>query len=238
MFRSTSLWTLGVLGLLALSMRSSPDARAADHLDGPAATADPTADITDFLAWMSPDASSLRLALDVVPFAGDDATFSNAVGYVFHVGSAAGFGEPTEETEILCAFYSATEVECWLGDEYVAGDASAEEGLVSDSGGLRVFAGLRNDPFFFEFGGFGAGVAAVKAAAPDLEFDADGCPQLDQEAADAVVGLLQTNPDGGPARDTFAGSNVMALVVEIDVDLVNQGGPILATWGSTHQLAE
>lgn len=217
-------------------MQSGSNVHAADHLDGPAATADPTADITDLLAWMNPDASSLRMALNVTPFAGDDATFSDAVGYVFHVGSAPAFGEATEETELLCAFYAATELECWLGDEYVVGDASSEDGLVSESGGLRVFAGLRNDPFFFEFGGFGAGVAAVKAASPDV--DADGCPQLDQATADGVVGLLQSNPDGGPARDTFAGSNVLALVVEVDVNLVNGGGPVLATWASTHQLAE
>src|SRR5262245_55955976 len=31
-------------------------ARAADHADGPAAKADPSADITDVFAWMSPDA--------------------------------------------------------------------------------------------------------------------------------------------------------------------------------------
>lgn len=238
MSRSTSLRTLAVLGVLTLSVHSGPDAHAADHLDGPAVTADPTADITDLLAWMSPDASSLRMVLGVAPFAGDDATFSDAVGYVFHVGSAPAFGEATEEAELLCSFYSATELECWLGDEYVVGDASSEEGLVSESGALRVFAGLRNDPFFFEFGGFGAAVAAVKAAAPDLDFDADGCPQLDQATADGIVGLLQSNPDGGPAQDTFAGSNVLALIVEVDVNLVNQGGPALATWVSTHQLAE
>ncbi|MCH9680014.1 MAG: DUF4331 domain-containing protein [Deltaproteobacteria bacterium] len=213
------------------------DVRAADHLDGPAATADPTADITDFLAWMSPDTARLRMALDVVPFAGVDAAFSDAVGYVFHVGSAPAFGGATQEVEILCAFYSATQLECWLGDEYVVGDASDPAGITSESGALRVFAGPRNDPFFFEFGGFGAAVEAVKAAAPSLEFDADGCPALDEATANAVVGLLQSNPRGGPAQDTFAGANVMALVVEVDVDLVNGGGPVLAAWGSTHQLA-
>ncbi len=238
MFRSTSLKAAIGLGLLAIGLDSGSEAHAADHLDGPAATADPAADITDFLAWMSPDASMLRMALDVVPFAGDDAAFSDAVGYMFHVGSAPAFGEATEETEILCAFYSATELECWLGDEYVVGDASDPAGITSDSGALRVFAGLRNDPFFFEFGGFGAGVEAVKAAAPSLDFDADGCPLLDEPTANSIVGLLQSNPRGGAAQDSFAGANVMALVVEVDVDLVNGGGPILATWGSTHQLAD
>lgn len=238
MLRTTALKAVAGLGLLAVAVQAGSDANAADHLDGPAATADPTADITDFLAWMSPDAANLRMTLNVVPFAGDDATFSDAVGYVFHVGSAPAFGEATQETEILCAFYSATELECWLGDEYVVGDASDPAGITSDSGGLRVFAGPRNDPFFFEFGGFGAGVAAVKAAAPSLDFDADGCPQLDEKTAGSIVELLQSNPEGGPAQDTFAGSNVMAIVVEVDVDLVNGGGPVLAAWGSTHQLAE
>ena len=46
-------------GLAAAALLVWPQARAADHADGPAASADPTADITDVLAWMSPDARQL-----------------------------------------------------------------------------------------------------------------------------------------------------------------------------------
>ncbi len=224
--------------VVAAAFFLSPPAEAADHLDGPAAMADPAADITDFLAWMSPDASKLRMALNVAPFATSDSRFSDAAGYVFHVGSAASFGEPTTEVDMICSFYSETELECWLGDEYVVGDASDPAGITSASGKVRVFAGPRNDPFFFEFTGFTAAVAAVVEAAPNLELDANGCPQLDPDTAAAIVAMLQSDSMGGPATDTFAGTNVLALVVELDVDLVNSGGNYLAAWGSVHQLAE
>src|SRR5262245_27962013 len=39
---------------------------AADHADGPRASADPSADITDVFAWMSPDAGRLNLVMDLV----------------------------------------------------------------------------------------------------------------------------------------------------------------------------
>lgn len=231
-------WRLAAAALVTttLAVANQAPAEAADHIDGPAAASEPAADITDYLAWMSPDASSLRLALGVAPFATEDSQFSDAVGYVFHVDSGPAFGDATASTDILCTFAADQRISCWAGDDFVTGDASDPEGLVSEGGTFRVFAGPRNDPFFFEFGGFGAAVAAVVDAAGSLEFDDDGCPQLDAETAGAVVGLLQSNPDGGPARDTFEGGAVLALVVEIDVDAVNEGGPVLATWGATHRV--
>ncbi len=78
---------------------------AADHIDSPAATADPSADITDLYAWMSPDAAMLNLALGVNPFAGGDAQFSDATQYAFHINSSAGYGEAQTETVVQCQFY-------------------------------------------------------------------------------------------------------------------------------------
>ncbi len=209
-------------------------ALAADHIDSPAAVADPAADITDLYAWTSSDASKINLVMDVTPFAGDSASFSDAVQYVFHVNSSAGYGMAATETLILCQFDAAGAVECWAKDEYVKGDASAEAGLSSAGGKLKVFAGRRNDPFFMEFTGFTETVKAVLAAAPSLDFDSDGCPALDGATSAVLVGQLQSGAGGAAASDTFAGSNVLSLVIEVDKSIVNSGGPILGVWASSH----
>lgn len=208
---------------------------AADHIDSPAAVAEPSADITDLYAWMSSDASKVNLVLNVSPFAGSDSTFSDAVQYVFHVNSSSGYGEPQTETQIVCQFDAAGAVECWAGaEDYVKGDASDDQGIVSDSGAMRVFAGLRNDPFFMEFTGFTNTVSTVIGAASSLTFDDQGCPALDEDTSNLLVGQLQSGLDGAPASDTFAGSNVLSLVVQVDKELVNANGAILSVWGSTH----
>lgn len=225
---------LALIGLLAVAGTASTALMAADHVDSPATVAEPTADITDLYAWMSPDANKLNLVMDVFPFAGDDAAFGTAVTYVFHVNSSAGYGMAQTETQVICKFFDADQIECWAGDEYVVGDPSDPAGITSEDGGLRVFAGLRNDPFFMEFEGFTETVKAVVAAAPSLTFDGEGCPDVDAATSAALVGQLQSGANGAPASDTFAGANVLALVVEVDKSLVNAGGPLLGVWASTH----
>lgn len=225
---------LGVAALACAGLLFCSSAWAADHTDSPAASAEPTADILDFYSWMTSDANSLNLVATVQPFATAEAAFSDAVGYVFHVNSSAGYGMDATETNVVCAFYSATGVECWVGDEYVAGDASDPAGIASASGKVKVFAGLRDDPFFFELQGFRDAVSTVIGAAAGLTFDDHGCPALDQATSDALVGLLQGGDDG--ATDTLAGANVLALVVQVDKSLVNSGGPVLGTWVSTHTI--
>jgi hypothetical protein len=160
--------------------------------------------------------------------------FGTAVTYVFHVNSSAGYGMPQQETQVICQFYDTSKIECWAGDEYVEGDPSGTSGISSSSGKLKVFAGLRNDPFYMEFVGFTETVKAVVAAAPSLTFDADGCPALDSATSAALVGQLQHGMNGAAASDTFGGSNVLALVVQIDKTVVNGNGSVLAVWGSTH----
>jgi hypothetical protein len=42
--------------------------------------------------------------------------------------------------------------------------------------------------------------------------------------------------DGGPAQDFLAGWTTAALVVSIDLDLVNRGGALLGVWGATYAI--
>ncbi len=216
-------------------------ARGADHTDSPAATAEPLADIADLYAWMSADAADLNLVLTVNPFAGPTTRFGDATQYVFHVGSRADFGATTEtDTRVVCQFHAVDAIECWVlaadGSvaDYVEGDPSNSAGLVSTSGSVRVFAGPRNDPFFFNADGFNRTINTVRSLAGSLGFDAGNCPTVDSTNSAALVAQLTTDMDDSAATDDFDAGNVLALVVQIDKTLVTAGGPILATWASTH----
>jgi hypothetical protein len=213
-------------------------ALAADHLDSAEAAAnnEPSADITDLYAWMTADATKLNLIAAVSAGAGADAVFSDAVIYQFAVSSSPAYGSPQASTLVTCKFIDETNVECWAGEEYVVGNPNNPRGIVSAGGGLRVFAGLRDDPFFLEYNGFlntvNAAVAAVQA--DEVTFDAANCPLLTEEQGAALLGALTSGNDGAPASNTFAGQNVLALVVQVDKTIVNGNGPILGVSASTY----
>lgn len=225
---------LPALGLV-LALGVPLAAFAADHLDSPTAAAagEPSADLTDLYAWMTADATRLNLIAAVNTDAGPNAVFSDAVVYQFSVSSSPSYGAPQESTVITCKFADEVNIECWAGNDYAIGDPSDPEGIVSDNGGLRVFAGLRDDPFFLEYTGFltavGAAVDAVGAG--EVDFDDAGCPLLTPEQAGALVGALGGN---GNPTNTFAGQNVLALVIQVDKELVNQGGPVLGVSAATY----
>jgi hypothetical protein len=186
---------------------------------------------------MNGDASKVNLVMTVVPFAGPGATFSDAVQYVFHVNSSAGYGQAQTESLIICQFPNGdpASAECWGGGQHVNGDATPTAGLVSSNGKFKVFAGLRDDPFFFSLDGFKEAVATVKSAAPSLTFDSNGCPNVNGPTSEALVGQLQSDGHGHSPVNTFAGANVMAIVIQIDKALVSSGGSTLGIWASTHR---
>jgi len=210
---------------------------AADHADGPAAKADPSADITDVFAWMSADATHIYLAMDLVRNATTASKFSDGVQYVFHTISRPSFGgTAAAEVDIICTFTPAQQIQCWAGpQEYVTGNANNVNGIASADGKLKVFAGLRDDPFFFNLAGFKETGKIVAHAASSLTFDPAGCPQLDAPTATTLVTQLQTAPGGGPAIDNFARFNVLAIVVSADRSIVTKGGAIIGVWGSTNR---
>ena len=220
---------------LAVALSAAPLARAADHQDGPAATADPAADITDVFAWMSPDATKVNLVMDVYPAATTTSQFSNAVQYVFHTSSRPSFGvAAASSVNVICTFDPSQNISCWAGTEYVTGNASSTSGLTSADGKMTVFAGLRDDPFFFNLDGFKATVADVTAAKASLPFDSNGCPELTSATSAALVAQLQSAADGGPAQDHFLDLNVLAIVVQLDKSILTAGGPLVSVWAATH----
>jgi hypothetical protein len=233
-------WKAGVAGLgLSAALWGGSIAFGADHRDSTliGMAANSAADINDVYAWMSTDAGDLNIAMTVQPFAAAGATFSADTQYVFHVTSRASYGATTvEETLVICEFASATSAQCWVGDEaYLSGDPSAEAGITDTDSRVRLFAGQRNDPFFFNLDGFKATVTIVKGAAGGLTFDEANCPAVDAGTSAALRTQLQNDdPADAEVNDDFAGANIAAIVLTIDKTLVNRGGPILGVWASTH----
>jgi hypothetical protein len=211
---------------------------AADHKDGPAASADPAADITDVYSWMSADKTKVELVMDLYAAAPAGAMFSDQTLYVFHLNSAATYGATPTETKIICGFDTTQKITCWVGaSEMVTGDASVTTGITSASAKTKVFAGLRDDPFFFNLIGFKATAADVAAAASSLTFDPSGCPMLDAATSSTLVAQLAHGTSGAAPANDFGGLNVESIVIEVDTALVTPGGKILGIWASTHKRA-
>jgi len=237
------------LGLGGAALLVAHNSQAADHLDSPTLATEPLADINDVFVWMTPDATKVNLAMSVSP--GDDGTmpFSPSVLYVFHVSSVMAVGQAGTETQVICKFNNNTDGACWIGaspsKDYVSGDPSNTAGITSASGKVRLFAGLRSDPFFFNLQGFLDTVKTVDNAT-GLTADAAGCPQLDDATGGALRGLLQEPANASAAapcatdsNDCFAHLNAKLIVLQIDKTLLNVSGQTtLAVWGSTNMVGQ
>jgi hypothetical protein len=202
---------------------------ASDHLDTQAVIDDPAADIGDLYAWMSPDGRRLNLVMTIV-----GKKFSDHVRYTFHVDSGRARGQTSATASIACDFNSAVAPECRLdGQDRARGDAGVERGLESEQRRFRVFAGLRDDPFFNNVRGTRAALnvaaAAMKAGTPR---DAAGCPRFEAATSARILDEWR-HTDGKPGANFLAGWNTAALVIEIDVSAVNRGGPLLGVWATT-----
>jgi hypothetical protein len=207
---------------------------AADHADSPAAAAAPDADITDVFAWMSPDASKVDLVMDWFPNAPTTSKLAANVLFVFHVNSKATFAATAAtETTIICGFDASEKLSCWVGTaDYVTGAKATT--LISASGKVKAFAGIKDDPFFLNFAGVSAVIGAVTTAAPGLTFDAAGCPGVDATTSTSLVNQLKTGAAGAAPANFFAGQKIQTIVLEIDKSLLTGGGPIIGVWGSTN----
>ncbi|MDB4962271.1 MAG: hypothetical protein JWP01_2270 [Myxococcales bacterium] len=235
---------------------------AADHLDSDTLgqTTLAMGDINDVYAWMSTDGSKVNLVMTVSPADPGGRDFGPGVQYVFHVTSKTGLPEDVVArpangvtTKVICTFASATRAQCWVSGvggvkDYVEGDPSNTAGTTSSSGKVRLFAGRRSDPFFFNLQGFRAAVAEVgrlrTRATNPLVFNQANCPStITSMEAGTVRTMLSTAQTTATApcpanqADCFANLNVMALVVQVDKSLLNAPGNVfLGVWGSTHMV--
>jgi hypothetical protein len=196
--------------LLALTGGS---AWAADHRDGPGVRNDPAADINDVYTFVSPEnPNKVIVIMTVFPLADANATFSDAVEYRFNIQQIA---DGNTRRDFVCTFQAGGAYTC-AGPSGVSASGTVGGGTaMGDS--IRAWAGLRDDPFFFDLNGF------LKVVGKN-------------DAADPLC-LVQGDNTG---TDFFAGLNTLAIVLEIDRTVLwaNQENPQLRIWGSTARIGE
>jgi len=182
-----------------------------DHISGPRAIADPVIDITDVYAFPCPDsAQHLVLVMNVFPYAGPSALFSDAVIYRLRLRSVStapdGHSFAVAAAESVFDFtFSGTQPQegrCTLpsGDVITFG---VNEQSGASRRGVQVFAGQRSDPFFL-----------------------DG-PMAEKTIATRKLAFKETG------SDRLYGKNVLGMVLRIEWATVLKGGPMFAVVGET-----
>lgn len=209
------------------------DCGASNHLDTPLVTANPQANIGDIYAWTAQDGRHVNLVMDIV-----GRSFSDKIRYVFYIDSGPRFGKTTATTTIVCRFPDVNVTDCRLGSvDHARGDAGVLTGLEGRKHRFRVFAGLRDDPFFNNVTGtraaYQVAYAALKSGAMA---DRAGCPRFDDATAQSIL-YQWRHTDGGPAQNFLAHWTTSALVLSVDISAVERGGKTLAIWGATETSA-
>jgi len=183
-----------------------------DHISGPRAIADPVIDITDLYAFPCPQSPQhLVLIMNVFPYAGPSALFSDAVIYRLRVRSASiaaggrSFAAAAEESVFDCTFSGAPQAQegrCTLPSGEVVEFRVNEEGGGRGKG-LQIFAGQRSDPFFL-----------------------DG-PMIERTIATKQLAFKQVG------SDRLYGKNVLGIVLRIEWASLLKGGPMFAVVAET-----
>ncbi len=219
---TTPRWTFWLLGALcALPLWLPQQALAADHAESPAATADPSADIADAFIFRADGklvgAITFGGIADPNPRVdGPTGRFDPDVLFIVNIDTS---GDALPEHEILVRFGRNAAGEAGVQFENVPGAGVAAfsgpvERVLASPTGLRGFAGLRDDPFFFDSRGFNATLATFNGS-------------------DRPRGTLMFNA----ARDTFSFRNLTAIVFEMDLAAVPvPAGGLMRVWAESNRL--
>jgi hypothetical protein len=188
---------------------------AADHIDAPA-VAGTNADITDFYAFQGEDTNNLVFVANVQgllsPSATSSASFDENVMVEFNIDTNNDNVEdlviqaiPKDGKMIFFGPYepSRAGLNSTINISAVKSEVDitsyGSSAIVSNMNGMKFFAGPRDDPFFMDFARYGE--------------------------------IIAGNASGfnNPGSDTFAGTNVMSVVVEVPKSQVGGSGTI-NTW--------
>lgn len=143
---------------------------AADHKEAPLIADDPAADINDVYAFPNPtDATRFCLAMTVNPLTDPEqngnANFSPTVRYRFEIdfnndgksdrSVAVTFSKVENNAQTMTIDLPGRENDFTAPVQLGSSSATAPQPVVTTSGGgIAAFAGVRDDPFFFDLAGF------------------------------------------------------------------------------------
>lgn len=134
---------------------TQPSVQAADHIDAPTAQGDAPADITDFYAWHDGDRIVAAIAFSGLSTPGTGGAYDDQMLYGIHVDQD---GDAQADETVWVRFGQSAGEQWGVKFENIPGSTGDVMGPVEeelDIGlGLRAWAGVRDDPFFFDFDGF------------------------------------------------------------------------------------
>jgi hypothetical protein len=174
---------------------------AADHIDAPSVTGNAT-DITDMYTFQGQETNNLVFAVNtqglLSPTATAAASFNENTMIEINIDNTGDFVEDlviqaVKRGDKMYFFGpyapgttgTSSMINTSAASGSVAISAYGASAVTSNENGMKFFAGPRDDPFFFDFGQFSE--------------------------------ILAGNASGfnNPGVDTFAGSNVLSIVVEV-----------------------
>jgi hypothetical protein len=225
---AAAVLALGLTAGVAIAVGGGPSgADAADHLDAPGLTppgGDVRLDLTDIYAFRAAGGRT-ALVLNVNGFskAGQQATFATGVPSVAATKRVSynlridNNGDARQDVALAVTFGMPNKQGIQKlqirrnGRVILNGKTSAFGKVVVNKGkGVRAFAGMRDDPFFFDLDGF----LNILSSQPGKSFL--GCTS--------------------PRSDKFAGSNVSSIVLELNRSLLTRrGSSKIGVWATTNQ---
>ena len=221
---------------MALVVGASPLlASAADHLDAPAAKADHRVDITDVYAFKS-SAGHTTLALDVDGFLtpadsktatyranslyelkvdrNQDGKADLAYRVRFSPATTNGDGTKTQAYVVRRDTGASANSNVWKGKVVAKGRTTPYKHAVRTAHvkhGGSVFAGTRDDPFFFDLPGFIEFKEQLLGGSTDL--------------GDLLGGFT--------GMDAFAGTNILSIAIKLPNSQLGGNGNSIGVWGTT-----
>ncbi|WP_179345673.1 DUF4331 family protein [Winogradskyella ursingii] len=192
---------------------------AADHIDAPAVTGT-TSDITDYYAFRGENTNNIAFVANVQgllsPGDTGSASFDENVMIEINIstnndlqeelviqaiprdGKMYFFGPVVATSTGLSSTITSNAITQGSVDITPYGQSA----IIENNNGIRMFAGPRDDPFYFDFTQYNEIIAGNAGSFND------------------------------PGNDTFAGTNVMSVVIEVPKSLIGGSGSI-NTWVET-----
>jgi len=194
---------------------------AADHIDAPAVTGTGS-DITDFYVFQSPsNSNNIVFVVNVqgllAPAATAAASFDEEVMIEINIDNSS-TKDALEDLVIQATFddgmikVHGPSAPIEKGSNSTLLSTSSAEATITSYGsnpsigendGIKVFAGPRDDPFFFDLNQF-----------------------------KAIIGGTATSFNN-PGTDTFAGTNVLSVVIEVPKSMLGSGS--INAWATTNR---
>lgn len=215
--RTKLVTAVGMAGLVAAAINfSSGEVTAADHADSPQSSGDPAADIADFYVWHD-DKGRLYAVITFAGLteAGGEPTYDADVLYTLHIDAG---NDRVSDTDVYIRFGQNALDEWGVRVDNLPGEAGPFEGPVGEAvagkGGGQVQTGIFDDPFFFDLDGYIETVMNITT-----------------NGAGSYGNLALTT------ADAFAGTNVTAIVLDMDAAAADPDGDgLIQVWATTGRL--